>query len=224
MNINIIDLGKLSYGLALEIQKKLILARQKGLILDTLLIVEHPPVITVGIRGKYSNILVPTELLKQKNIEVFEINRGGDVTYHGDGQIVGYPIFDLSGHNRDIKQFIWNIEEVFIKLLKNEFNIDATREEKKYTGVWVGNDKITAIGMEVKKWVTMHGFAFNVNTYMEHFKLINPCGLTEKGVTSLEKITERKQDFEKVKKMVIKYFCEIFKAEGKQIQIEELGI
>lgn len=210
MKINIIDLGRLEYKKALEIQEDLLLKRQNGETCDQLLLVEHPAVLTLGARGEYSNIIMPEEFLKSKGIDVFEVNRGGDVTYHGPGQVVGYPIVDLKNFERDVKQFVFNIEEVFIRLLKDEYGITAFREEQKYTGVWVLDNKITAIGIAVKKWVTMHGFAFNVNTNLEHFKYINPCGITDKGVTSLEKLTGEKQDFEAVKKLVIKYFMEVF--------------
>src|SRR5665647_584558 len=169
MNINVINLKKLDYGIVLNIQEKLLAARQKDEIEDTLLLVEHPSTLTLGVRGKFSNILVTSAVLKNKNIDIYEVNRGGDVTYHGPGQIVGYPIINLSNYGRDIKKFIWNIEEVFIRLLQKEFDIIAQREDKKYTGVWIGDKKITAIGIAVKHWVTMHGFAFNVNTNLEHF-------------------------------------------------------
>lgn len=224
MNINVINLGKVDYAEALTIQETLQTARQSGEIEDTLLLLEHPPTLTLGTRGQYSNILVPTELLEKNNIKIYEVNRGGDVTYHGDGQIVGYPIVNLSNFDRDIKSFIWNIEEIFIRLLKNEYHITAEREDKKFTGVWIEDKKIAAIGMSVKRWVTMHGFAFNVNTNLDHFKLINPCGLIGKGVTSLQELTGEQQDFEKLNTLVTKYFCEVFGLESKIISLKDLGI
>jgi lipoyl(octanoyl) transferase len=224
MKINIINLGKKEYNEALSIQEKLLIARQNDKIENTLILVEHPPTLTLGIGGKSSNILASSEILKGKNINIYEINRGGDVTYHGDGQIVGYLIFSLADFPYDIKKFIWNIEEVFIKLLDEQFNIKAQREDKKYTGVWIGDEKITAIGIAVKRGVTMHGFAFNVNTNLENFKLINPCGLIDKGVTSLEKLTGVQQDFEMLNKKVIDYFCDVFEVQGEVKEIKDLGI
>ncbi|MFA6309039.1 MAG: lipoyl(octanoyl) transferase LipB [Clostridia bacterium] len=224
MQINVVNLNKIDYGAALEIQLKLLEARQKGTVDDTLLMLEHPPTLTLGMRGRKSNILVPEAYLKESNIDIYDVNRGGDVTYHGDGQVVGYPIFDLTNYNRDIKKFIWNIEEVFIRLIDKEYNITAKREDMKYTGVWIGDNKITAIGMAVKHWVTMHGFAFNVNTNLEHFKLINPCGLTEKGVTSLQQLTGVRQDFAKLNQMVIESFCEVFEVTSRTVDLKELGI
>ena len=137
------------------------------------------------------------------------------MTYHGPGQIVGYPIFDLKKHGRDIKQFVWNIEEVFIRMLKEQFNIEAHREGKEYTGVWVGKDKITAIGISVKKWVTMHGFAFNVNTNLDHFDWIVPCGLNDRGVTSLQKLVGKHMDFDEIMELTADYFCKIFNMTGR---------
>jgi len=128
---------------------------------------------------------------------------------------VGYPIFDLKKHGRDIKQFVWNIEEVFIRMLKEQFNIEAHREGKEYTGVWVGKDKITAIGISVKKWVTMHGFAFNVNTNLDHFDWIVPCGLNDRGVTSLQKLVGKHMDFDEIMELTADYFCKIFNMTGR---------
>jgi len=224
MNINVINLKKLDYGIVLNIQEKLLAARQKDEIEDTLLLVEHPSTLTLGVRGKFSNILVTSAVLKNKNIDIYEVNRGGDVTYHGPGQIVGYPIINLSNYGHDIKRFIWNIEEVFIRLLQKEFDIIAQREDKKYTGVWIGDRKITAIGIAVKHWVTMHGFAFNVNTDLEHFNLINPCGLIDKGVTSLQELTGIYQDFNLLNQLVTDYFCEVFELQKKIKDIKDLGI
>jgi len=208
-------LGRIDYMDALRLQEELVINRQEQLIPDTLLLLEHPPVITLGRRGKYSNIKVPPETLKQNNTEIYETDRGGDVTYHGPGQIVGYPIFDLKKHGRDIKQFVWNIEEVFIRMLKEQFNIEAHREGKEYTGVWVGKDKITAIGISVKKWVTMHGFAFNVNTNLDHFDWIVPCGLNDRGVTSLQKLVGKHMDFDEIMELTADYFCKIFNMTGR---------
>jgi|SRR5665648_61596 len=210
MKLNVVSLGRIDYKEALDIQEKLLILRQQRKIDNTLLLLEHPPVITLGRRGIYSNIIAPREELDANRISIYEVSRGGDVTYHGPGQIVGYPIVDLKDLNKGVKDFVWGIEEIFICLLKKQYDITAHREEKKYTGVWVGDEKITAIGIAVKNWVTMHGFAFNVNTDLEHFKWINPCGITDKGVTSLEKLLGCHQDLSKLNEIVLEYFCEIF--------------
>jgi len=200
----------MDYKESLAIQEKLLEMRQLGDVEDVLLMVEHPPVLTLGRNGNPSNILLTRKELIENGVNIYEVGRGGDVTYHGPGQIVGYPIIDLSNHGKDIKDFVWKIEEVFIRLLKEEFNINAHREDEKNRGVWVEDKKITAIGIAVKRWVTMHGFAFNVNTQLEHFRWINPCGITDKGVTSLQKILGHPKDFEQINQLVLKYFCEVF--------------
>ena len=141
---------------------------------------------------------------------MYEVSRGGDVTYHGPGQIVGYPVIDLKNLGRGIKDFVVAIEEVFIQLLNNEFNIPAEREEGKYTGIWIGSSKITAIGIAIKKWVSMHGFAFNINTNLDHFKWIVPCGITDREVTSLDKLTGQHNDYELLRKMTAEYFVKVF--------------
>lgn len=210
MELAIRNIGKIDYADALELQRDVAVKRQIGHIGDTLLIVEHPPVITLGSRGKHAHIEASRETLNQNKVSVYEVNRGGDVTYHGPGQIVGYPIFDLRDHGRDIKRFIWNIEEVFILLLKEEFNIIAHREEKEYTGVWVGRQKMTAIGMAVKKWITTHGFAFNVNTNLKHFDWIVPCGLADRGVTSVSEQLGKPVDYNRLVDLTIYYFCKVF--------------
>mgnify|MGYP000895680336 FL=1 len=222
MKLNVVKLGKMDYGEALKIQERLLKRRQNSEIDDTLLLVEHPPVLTVGIRGSDSNILISRETLEQNGVKIYEVNRGGDVTYHGPGQIVGYPILDLNGHGRDIRDFLFKLENVFIELLRDEYGIEAYRQEKKYTGVWVGDEKITAIGIAVKRWVTMHGFAFNVNTNLEHFKWIIPCGITDKGVTSLQKLLGHPLDFEEVNNKVAEYFCKVFGMEPEVCEISDL--
>ena len=210
MDINVVCLGKMDYQESLVIQERLLFMRQQEKIMDTLVLVEHPPVLTLGRRGEYTNIVASKEMLEKQGICVYEVNRGGDVTYHGPGQIVGYPIFHLSNYDRDIKNFVARIEHVIINLLKDEYGIEAYVKEKKYTGVWVDEKKITAIGIAVKRWVTMHGFAFNVNTNLEHYNWINPCGITDKGVTSLQKLLGRSLDIEKVNLQVAHHLCQVF--------------
>jgi lipoyl(octanoyl) transferase len=210
MKINYVNLGLIEYEDALKIQEKLQLLRQQNKIEDTLILLQHYPVITLGRGAKYEDILVSKEELDLHKIKIYETNRGGNVTYHGPGQIVGYIIMNLINQNKDITEFVRKICEVFIQLLKVEYNIEAGRDRGKYTGVWIGNDKITAIGISVKHWVTMHGFAFNVNTQMQHFKLINPCGLKDKGVTSLKEILNKEQDINILYEKIVYYFCKVF--------------
>lgn len=219
MKIKAALLGRVDYAQALDIQQKLVLLRQSNEVEDTLLLLEHPPVITLGRRGAYSNILLPQNELEAAGVGVFEVNRGGDVTYHGPGQIVGYPVMDLRNYGRDIKNFVWRIEEIFIRLLRDEFNLEAHRDKNKYTGVWIENEKITAIGIAVKHWVSMHGFAFNVNTQLEHFKWIVPCGLADRGVTSLERQLGCSQDITRLNELVLRYFCEVFNVEFTYVDI-----
>jgi len=214
--INVCYLEKVEYQEALSIQESIWSLRVEKKIGDTLLLLEHPHVITIGRRGSRKNILVSQEFLEKMGVKVFEVSRGGDVTYHGPGQLVGYPIFDLALTDRDIKKFVYLLEEVFIRLLKDQFGKEAHRDENKYTGVWVGNDKIVAIGIAVKKWVTMHGFAFNVNTNLEHFSWIVPCGLKDRGVTSLERLIGSTIRFEDVVDKVQTYFGKVF---GKSLNI-----
>lgn len=219
-------LGQMDYNEALMLQEKLLFLRQKKEIPDVFILLEHPPLLTLGVRAKESNILVPEDILSEQGISVYRINRGGDVTYHGPGQIVGYPILDLNDQGRDIHLFVSKIEETFIQLLKNEYGITAGRNQK-HTGVWVGDDKITAIGISVKKWVTMHGFAFNVNTNLDHFKWIIPCGIKDKGVTSLKKLLGYELDMDKLNNQVIEYFANQFHMSyellDKQTLIERIG-
>lgn len=219
--VKVVKVGKINYPDALKIQKKLLKLRQSDQIEDFFLLLEHPPVLTLGKRAKDSNILVSRNKLEAEGIKIHEIGRGGDVTYHGPGQIVGYPILDLKNHGKDIRKFVRNIEEIFIRLLKNEYNIEAGRDPE-HTGVWVEDGKITAIGLSIKRWVSMHGFAFNVNTLMKHFKLIHPCGILDKGVTSLEQLLGYSFPLDKVQDQVIKYFSEIFDVDTKIIDKEVL--
>lgn len=221
MEANIINIGLIPYGRALGIQKQLLEMRQKGLINDTLLLLEHPPVITLGTRGNYNNIYAEKEELEKNGVEIFEVGRGGDVTYHGPGQIVGYLIFDLNGYNRDVRLFVNKIEQSIINLLKNDYNIAAKSESGKFTGVWADEKKIAAIGISVSSGVTMHGFAFNVNTDLKHFNWINPCGLN-RGVTSLSELTGEKQDMKRVYAAVENYFVKEFGITARKQNIKDI--
>jgi len=206
----------MDYGEALEFQEALMVKRQKEEINDTLILLEHPPVITKGKRTEDHHIVLSDTLLKNQGIGLYEIDRGGEATYHGPGQLVGYLIFNLYDKQRELKKFIAKVEEIFIKLLKEEYGITAGRDLK-HRGVWVGNEKITAIGISIHKAVTMHGFAFNINTNLDHFNWIIPCGITDKGVTSIKKITGRNQKMEKLKDLTGKYLAQIFNYEDIEI-------
>lgn len=224
MKLNVLRLGKCDYDKALNIQLDLLKKRQDNEIEDTLIIVEHPPVITLGLSAEESHILSSKDFLNSQGIMVHQIARGGDVTYHGDGQIVGYPIFNMRGNKLGIRKFVEGLENIFIKLLKEEFDIFAGKDED-HTGVWIGNSKIVAIGLAVKRGVTMHGFAFNVNTNLEHFNYIVPCGILDRGVTSVEKIIGEKSDFHGVNDLVIDYFCKEFSFdEINEVTLESLNI
>ncbi len=208
--IKVIDTGRKSYKETWELQKKIHEKRVRDEIPDTLILTQPNHVITLGRSAKKENLLFEEEFLKKKGIDIFKVERGGDVTYHGPGQLVGYPIFKIKGITK-IKKFVENIEESIIYALK-KFKISAAKDEK-HPGVWVGNDKICAIGIAVKKGVSFHGFALNINPSLSYFNLIIPCGIKEKGVTSLEKILKKKINYEKVKKTVVEGFGEIFKKE-----------
>ncbi|QOX65211.1 lipoyl(octanoyl) transferase LipB [Anoxybacterium hadale] len=217
MLLNLVRLGQIDYPDALDLQNRLLKLRQLDLIEDTLLLLEHPPVITVGTAGKDINILANEDFLKSKGVSVHHISRGGDVTYHGPGQLVGYPILNLRQQDKDVKVFFKKLENTFIELLKHEYRIDAGRDPK-YPGVWVGNEKITALGCAVKRWVTMHGFAFNINTNLEHFQWINPCGILDKGVTSLQKILGHAQDMEAITEKTAEYFIQQYGYQSNNVE------
>ncbi len=216
MKLTILNKGILDYGEALELQIELMHKRQNEEINDTLILLEHPPVITKGKRTEDHHIILSDEVLKKQGIGLYEIDRGGEATYHGPGQLVGYLIFHLYDKQRELKKFIAKVEEIFIKLLDEEYGITADRDLK-HRGVWVGNEKITAIGISIHKAVTMHGFAFNINTNLDHFNWIIPCGITDRGVTSIKKITGKDQKMEKIKDLTGKYLAEIFNYEDVEV-------
>jgi lipoate-protein ligase B len=208
---HVLRLGIVDYGQAHDLQKKILQERIDGKCPDHLILLQHNPVITVGRSGDNNNILASKALLESFGISVYEIERGGDVTYHGPGQLTGYPIIDLRNYKKDVHWYLRQLEEVIIRVLA-EYDIIGERVEK-YTGVWVGGEKIAAIGVAVKRWVTYHGFAFNINPDLSHFKLINPCGITDKEVTSLIKILGYNVSMEEVEDKVVSAFAEVFNVE-----------
>lgn len=186
-----VDLGRMEYGAALALQTRLVALRQQGRIGDVVLFVEHPPVLTLGVRGDRAHILASEDDLAREGVSVFPVERGGDVTYHGPGQLVGYPILDLPALGLGVREYVHAIEDAVVAMLEEDHGIVAGRAEQKYTGVWVGDDKICAIGIAVKHGVTLHGFALNVAPDLSHFGWIVPCGLADRGVTSIAKETGR---------------------------------
>lgn len=203
--------GLTPYGDAWKLQQAFIAARSAGRITaDCLLLLEHPPVITVGRSGTAAHILAGEEELRRRGIAVFHVDRGGDVTYHGPGQLVGYPLLDLNRHGRDVHAYVDRLEEVIIRTLA-DFGIAATRDFR-YTGVWVGRDKICAIGIGVRRWITYHGFALNVSTDLTPFKLIVPCGISHRGVTSMARLLGRAPDMADVRRRLLHHFNAVFAA------------
>jgi len=220
-------LGRVDYGAALTLQADLVEQRRRGEIGDTLLLLEHPPVITLGVktRGKPTNIIASPEALAAEGVSVFETGRGGDITYHGPGQLVGYPILDLRPDRCDVHRYVRDLEEALMLALR-EFGIDSGRVNG-LTGVWVGasgragadaadpakpdkEEKIAAIGVRISRWITSHGFALNVATDLRHFRLIVPCGIADRGVTSIERVLGRKVPMGEVEDAVVRAFGKVF--------------
>jgi lipoyl(octanoyl) transferase len=203
--------GLVDYAAALELQRERVAQRKAGTIPDTLILLEHPHVYTLGRNADESNVLVSSEFLASKGAQVFHADRGGDVTYHGPGQLVGYPIIDLTQHRRDISWYMRSLEEVLIRTVQ-DYGVEATRSPG-CTGVWVGKNKLTAMGVHLSRWVTSHGFAMNVNTDLRYFEWIVPCGLQGKGVTSLAQLLGHTVDMEEVASKVAEHFGTVFAVE-----------
>ena len=190
-------------------QQALVEERRAGRVPDVLLLLQHPPVITLGVRASSrSHITASDSLLASRGVEVHETGRGGDVTYHGPGQIVGYPILDLRPDRCDVHRYVRDLEEIMIRICA-DYGVTADRVAG-LSGVWVGLEKIGAIGVRISRWITSHGFAFNVNTKLDDFQLIVPCGIADRGVTSLEKLTGRPLPIEGVEERIIDRFAEVF--------------
>jgi len=218
-----VDLGFIGYAEAFALQSRVVAARKAGAMGDVLLFCEHPPVITLGRNGKRENLLASEHVLKQKSVEFHESDRGGDITYHGPGQIVGYPIIDLGAIRRDVHWYVRMLEEIMIRA-SAEFGITAFRVAGK-TGIWVQNgaaeEKLAAIGVHLSRWVTSHGFAYNVSTDLRNFELIVPCGITDRKATSLEKLLERSVQKKEVIPRLAQHFSDVFGLETKKLEREE---
>ena len=202
-SINILDLGRMSYNSAWDIQKNYHKKVLTGKEQDTLILVEHEPVYTLGKNANDNHLLQSAS----EEIKVYRIERGGDITFHGPGQIVVYPILDLNRYIKSVSWYMRTLEKIIIDTL-SDFKIKAELKDG-LTGVWVGDEKIGAQGVRISRWVTMHGLALNVNTDLRYFDGIIPCGIFDYGVTSMEKLTGCKQDINKVKNTIIKYFNNI---------------
>ena len=219
-----VDLGLIPYAEAYELQKRTVAARKLGAIEDVLIFCEHPHVITQGRNGKREHLLASENVLRQKGVEFFETSRGGDVTYHGPGQIVAYPILNLGAIRRDVVWYVRMLEEAMIRATA-EFGIVAGREAGK-TGVWVGegktSEKLAAIGVHISRWVTSHGLAYNVLTDLRNFDLIVPCGIADRKATSLEKLLGRGVKLDEVKPKLAAHLAEVFGIELQRIDRAEL--
>src|SRR6202795_294239 len=223
----VVNLGLVEYGAAWELQRRVAAARKGGALPDVLLLCEHPHVITLGRSGKLSNLRAPNEMLRRMGVSFFETNRGGDITYHGPGQLVGYPILDLAEIRRDVAWYVRSLEEAMIRATA-EFGI-ASKRVPGCTGVWVDvhaetakeveevkevkackdEEKLAAIGVHLSRWVTSHGFAYNVATDLRYFELIVPCGIAGRKATSLEKLLDRGVRTDEVRPKLAAHFGEL---------------
>src|SRR6266446_3686847 len=234
-----IDLGMIGYAEAYALQKRIVAARKAGAIEDVLLLCEHPPVITLGRSGKLENLLASEHVLRQKGVEFHPTDRGGDITYHGPGQIVGYPILNLGAIRRDVVWYVRTLEEAMVRATA-ELGIAARREPGK-TGIWVDMQervstassqnaqrteetagKLAAIGVHISRWVTSHGFAYNVSTDLRYFELIVPCGIAGRKATSLEKLLGRRVEEAEVAPRIARHLGELFALELKEASRKEL--
>ncbi len=224
----IVDLGLISYTDGYALQQRVVAARKAGAIEDVLLLCEHPHVITVGRNGKRENLLASEHVLRQKGVEFHATNRGGDITYHGPGQIVGYPILNLANIKTDVHWYVRTLEEAMIRA-SADFGVTAFRIPGK-TGIWVktesknggSEEKLAAIGVHISRWVTSHGFAYNVATDLRYFDLIVPCGISDRKATSLEKLLSRGVPLSEVKLHLTNHMAELFSLEPRLASHEEL--
>ncbi|WP_337872042.1 lipoyl(octanoyl) transferase LipB [Ignavibacterium sp.] len=218
-NLTYCDLGFIDYKETWDLQYHFHQMRVENQISDLLLLLEHPNTYTLGKTGHIENLIGGKDFLQKNDIAVYNIDRGGDITYHGPGQIVGYPIINLSDWFQDSHKYLRTLEEILIKVC-NDYNLDAKRIEG-LTGVWIEERKIAAIGIKISRWVTMHGFAFNVNTNLELFNGIIPCGISDKSVTSLQKEVGRIIPIDEVKEKITKHFISHFEYDKLEIIMKE---
>jgi lipoate-protein ligase B len=208
----VVDLGLMPYRRACEFQRRVVEARKNGAIPDVLLLCEHPHVITLGRNGKREHLRATNQLLEQMNVEFSATDRGGDITYHGPGQVVGYPILDLAEHRRDVRWFVERLEEIMIRATA-DFGVAAKRIAARH-GIWVetprGEEKLAALGVHLSRWVTSHGFAYNVSTDLRYFDLIVPCGIADKRATSLEHVLGRAVGSGEVRPRLVTHFGQVF--------------
>ncbi len=212
-------LGVVPFADAAVLQQGLVTDRQQGRIPDQLLLLEHSPVVTLGVSADRGNLLAPPDELARRGIELHEARRGGDITYHGPGQLIGYPILLLKPDRCDVHRYVRDLEEAVIRAVAR-FGVRAGRIEG-LTGVWVGNDKLAAIGVRLSRWVTSHGFALNVTTCLEDFALIRACGLDDRGVTSLARLTGGEPDIDEVGDTVAASVAEVF---GRELRVAAAAI
>ena len=207
-------LGIVPYGEALDLQRSLVEERRADRIPDVLLLLEHPHVVTLGVKlaAAKSHLLASPELLQSRDVELHETGRGGDITYHGPGQVVGYPIVDLRPDRCDVHRYVRDLEEVMIRAA-GDFGVHAGRVQG-LTGAWVGADKLGAIGVRISRWITSHGFAFNVTTDLTYFNLIVPCGITTGGVTSLQRLSGRDISVADAEVAIARHFADVFQREA----------
>jgi lipoyl(octanoyl) transferase len=203
-------LGLVPYDEALALQQRLADDRRYGRVPDVLLLLQHPPVITLGVRAHHrrDHVRASDAALAEAGVALYDTGRGGDVTYHGPGQLVGYPILDLKPDRCDVHRYVRDLEEVLIRVAA-AFGIEAGRAEG-LTGVWVGREKLAAIGVRISRWITSHGFALNVSTNLDHFNLIVPCGIPDRGVTSISRLLGRPVPMAEVEQAAADQFCAVF--------------
>ncbi|BCJ85854.1 lipoyl(octanoyl) transferase LipB [Effusibacillus dendaii] len=218
-NCKVIDLGTIEYGAAFQLQKEAVQEVMDDSGKARVYLLEHPPVYTIGRSGTEQNVLIGTQQMEELGISLFEVDRGGDVTYHGPGQLVGYPILPLDRFGNDVRRYIRMLEEVVIRMLST-YGIESGRIAG-MSGVWVGNEKISAVGVKAtpakdgNRFISSHGFSLNVNPNMDHFSYIIPCGITDKGVTSMERLLHTEVSIDQVKQRWVKSFEEVFEATCK---------